>query len=91
MVTVLLIIVSVGCTPSCQDVCRKLVECEDLQTSRMSALECQEQCTLQDNRYSSWDDTVKRDAFDDELTCLYDASCEEVAAGACYDEEVYSF
>jgi hypothetical protein len=91
MATVLLIIVSLGCTPSCEDVCRKLVVCEDLATSRMSVSECEEQCLNQEARYATWDDSAKRDAFEDELSCLYDSSCGDVAEGVCYDEEVFAF
>lgn len=92
MATALLIIASLsGCTPTCQDVCTKLVACDGLPTERMTEGECEEQCSLQQDRYNTWDDVAKREAFDDELTCLYESTCEQVAAGACYDEDVYSF
>lgn len=91
MVTVLLISLLSGCTPTCQDVCTKLVACDGLSTERMTEGECDEQCTLQQTRYETWDDSQKRDAFDDELTCLYSSTCDEVADGVCYDEEVFSF
>lgn len=90
MAIALLIIVS-GCTPACQDVCEKLVDCDDLPTWRMSATECEEQCQLQQARYSTWDDVARREAYEDELSCLYESSCEDVAAGVCYDEEVFAF
>ena len=41
--------------------------------------------------YEVLTDTQKRAAFDEELTCLYNAECADVEAGACYDEEVWSY
>ena len=82
---------TVACTPSCKDVCDKLVACENEGTERMSSAECAEQCTTQHELYASWTDGQKRDAFDDELTCLYGSSCDDVAANVCYDERVWTY
>jgi len=81
-----------GCTPTCDQVCDKLVACENPGTERMSSAECRESCESQRSLYNEeWDDIEKRDAFDDELTCLYDAECADVSDGVCYDEEVWSY
>ena len=87
----LLLALHVGCTPSCKQVCEKLVTCEDDGTERMPEAECTETCQDQQALYDDWTDVDKRDAFDAELTCLYDASCDDIAGGSCYDERVWSF
>lgn len=87
----ILFLALLGCTPTCDEVCSKLVECENEGTERMSADECSESCTAQQALYATWTDTVKRQAFDDELTCLYNAECSNIADGECYDDEVWSY
>ncbi len=81
----------VACTPTCQDVCDKLVLCELDGAERLSPAECEESCQAQESLYDEWTDVQKRDAFDAELTCLYDAECTDIAAGTCYEAEVWSF
>ncbi len=81
-----------GCTPTCEEVCDKLVACENAGTERMSTAECRESCEDQRTLYDeTWDDVAKREAFDAELTCLYESECAEVEEGVCYDEAVWSF
>jgi hypothetical protein len=81
-----------GCTPSCEEVCDKLVACENEGTERMSSAECQESCNDQHALYNEeWDDGQKRDAFDAHLSCLYESECADVEAGTCYDEEIWSY
>jgi hypothetical protein len=88
----LLLTVFAGCTPTCEQVCDKIVACENEGTERMSAAECRESCEDQRALYhDEWDDTQKRDAFDATLVCLYDAECADIADGVCYDETVWSF
>lgn len=65
--------------------------CENPGTERMSAPECEEECNAQQELYARWSDTQLRASFDEQLTCLYDAECADVAAGACYDDEVFTF
>jgi hypothetical protein len=67
-------------------------ECGDLGTERETAYDCQLQCEDQHDLYwKTWTDPDKRDAFRAELTCLNGSTCDEIAAGACYDPEVWSF
>jgi hypothetical protein len=80
-----------GCTPTCEQVCEKLVECENEGTERMTAFECEESCSDQQDLLDRWTDEEKRDAFDAQLVCLNDEECDAIAAGACYDAEVWSF
>jgi hypothetical protein len=72
-------------------VCDKVVECDDLGTERMPPEECKESCLQQKALYATWTDTQLRDAFDDELSCIDDSSCDDIAAGVCYDEDLWSF
>lgn len=80
-----------GCQPTCEQVCDKLVACENPGTERMSGPECEVECKEQQELYATWADTQLRASFDAHLSCLDDATCDEVAAGACYDEEMFSF
>ena len=88
---VLLCAALVGCDPSCEQVCEKLIACDDLGTERMSAGECEEQCREQQDLYGQWDDAALRQSFQDHLGCLQDSACDDIAAGVCYDEDVFTF
>jgi hypothetical protein len=37
----------------------------------------------------AWDDPVLRDKFRAHKRCLQDESCEDIADGVCYDEDLY--
>jgi hypothetical protein len=87
----LLVLAFAGCTPTCKQVCDKIVDCDGLPTERMSSAECAESCEAQDDLYDQWTDAEKRHAFDDERACIGDATCDELADGACYDPEVWSY
>lgn len=80
-----------GCSPTCEQVCDKLVACEDPGTERMGSAECQESCVQQQELLDHWNDVQKQDAFDAELSCLYESSCGQVQDGACYDADLWSF
>lgn len=80
-----------GCKATCQEVCAKLVECDGLPTERMSADECEESCKAEADLYDGWADIQKQDAFQAELDCLSGATCEDIAAGVCYDDSIWSF
>lgn len=80
-----------GCKSTCQDVCDKLVECDGLPTDRMSSAECEDSCKSQAALYDDWADVQKQDALQAELDCLGDATCDDVAAGTCYDEAIWDY
>ena len=84
-------IAATGCTPTCKEVCDKLVECEEVHTERMTSSECEESCKTQDALYAQWTDQELRDAFDDQLECLKGAECAEIADGVCYDETIWAY
>lgn len=57
----------------------------------MTVDECQESCQTQEDLLKTWTDQELRDAFDDEMSCLGDATCDEIADGACYDASLWSY
>lgn len=80
-----------GCQPTCEQVCDKLVACDNPGTERMSSPECEESCTTQKETYARWSDTQLRATMDDQLSCLDEATCGAIADGACYDEDLWGF
>lgn len=80
-----------GCKPTCEQVCDKLVACEDPGTERMGSAECQESCVRQEELLDHWNDVQKQDAFDAQLSCLDASTCDEVQEGVCYDADIWSF
>ncbi len=78
-----------GCSPACEQTCRKLLDC-DL-SPRVSQEECVESCETQQHLYEVWGDEEKQEAFDAERGCVRGATCEEIAEGACYDDEIWVF
>ena len=82
---------SSGCKATCADVCDRLVDCDGLPTERMSSAECEDSCRSETALYDGWTDVQKQDALQSELDCLNEASCDDVAAGVCYDDSIWSF
>lgn len=83
---------SAGCDPSCQRVCRKLVnDCEAVETPRQGSEDCEAWCNTQQALYDKWKDTELREDFTDYKRCVIDESCEDIADGVCYDETLYAF
>ena len=78
-----------GCEPSCMKTCKKLVECEEVDTPRLSAQECSESCETQQQVYDGWEDLQKREAFAELKRCVREEECGAIANGVCYDEELY--
>jgi hypothetical protein len=70
-------------------VCRKLVACET--ADNLNRLECEEACEREANLYEVEDDDAMQAAFADHRRCLGAASCDEIAAGECYDEDLFRF
>ena len=79
----------VGCEPTCKETCRKLLECEEVQTPRLALEDCTASCTVQGELYEDWQDTQLRQSFADLKTCVVDNECDRIADGVCYDEELF--
>ncbi len=80
-----------GCAPTCETTCRKVLSC-GLDSPRTSQDACVEDCNRQRTLYKDWwGDLQKLDAFNEHRQCLMQMSCDEIADGACYDEELFIF
>jgi len=80
-----------ACHPTCKQVCTKLLECDEVESSRVSEYECRDSCQREENLYEGWEDLQALELHYDQMSCIMDASCQEVADGECYDEELYLF
>jgi hypothetical protein len=91
VVAALLAIVSTaGCEPTCAQSCRKVIGC-DLESQRVVQDECEAACVFQERLYDDWEDDTKQAAFSDHKRCLARRSCDEIAAGDCYDPEIFLY
>ena len=77
-----------GCEPTCEATCSKLLDCEDVDTPRLSLEECETSCKNTENLYEAWDDDGKRDALGDMKECILDEDCSDIADGVCYDQDL---
>jgi hypothetical protein len=83
-----------GCAPSCETLCNKLERC-DLDPG-VSSDECRETCDRQISFFKEDNAQVPDgdglgDAFYQHRVCLGAHTCDEIAAGACYDEDLFLF
>jgi len=85
----LLTTLAAGCEPTCQRTCKKLVDCDEIETPRVAVDECEDSCNRTEALYEDWDDEQLRTAFDDYKTCVSDESCQAIADGACYDPDLF--
>jgi len=88
-VVVTVVLGSTACTPSCESVCRKAISCST--ADALNQLECEESCNRTITRYEVDGDRTLVRRFADHRRCLGSASCDEIDAGVCYDEALYSF
>ena len=78
-----------GCEPSCKQACRQLLACDDVETPRVTLDDCVSSCEVQQEVYERWDDTQLREGLAEAKRCVMEESCEDVADGVCYDEDLY--
>ena len=84
-------LVAIACEPSCEQTCETLLECEDASTDRIALDDCTAGCLVQQQLYEDWDDIELQEDFADYKRCVAEETCEALADGACYDEELYSW
>ena len=77
-----------GCEPTCQETCNKLLDCNDVDTPRLSEEECESSCKNTEDLYEACDDQGKRDKLGDMKRCIMDEDCSAVADGVCYDSDL---
>lgn len=85
------LLLSGGCTPTCEQTCKKLMRCDELATDGLDADRCEEYCRDEEDLFKQWDDTQLQEALDEEKRCIDEQTCEAIADGACYDERLYSY
>jgi len=79
-----------GCTPRCEDTCAKVLDC-GLGATRVSRDECVLMCQRQGDLYGNWDDDAKLSALREHRRCIAASSCEEIAEGVCYDDDLFVY
>ena len=79
----------VACSTPCSTVCDKLLECEELGFGGISDKECELDCAVQQTSYE--DDAALDAAFEAYKSCVTESSCEELAAGACHNPDLFAF
>ena len=79
-----------GCAPPCRTTCSKTLRC-GIDSERIAQEECELSCNRELSLYQSWEDQTKLIAFRKHRRCIFNSSCEEIAAGECYDEELFEF
>ena len=89
--TGLMSLLAVGCEPSCEQTCEDLLSCEETSTDRLALDDCTAACLIQERLYDDWEDQELRDSFTDYKYCVAEESCEAIAGGSCYDEDLYSW
>lgn len=77
-----------ACTPRCQEVCSKVLDC-GIESTRVARDQCIDSCRAEEILYDEWEDTEKQKAFKEHKRCLGSSTCEEIADGACYDELLF--
>lgn len=80
----------IGCEPSCAKTCKTLLACESVETEVTEEEECEASCLTQEEVYEDiGEDSDEREAFKDLKKCIQSSECDAIAAGECYDEELY--
>lgn len=86
-----------GCPPTCEQMCNKLDRCG--LNGTVSTIDCRSSCTQQlesvaDNDTDDGDPEAAegaKKAFRQHRLCISNHSCDELVAGACYQDELYPF
>jgi len=77
-----------GCTATCEDVCTKIHTCDNIDQGVTNSLDCTSSCRSQQEEADLDENTEAFDALKD---CLSSKTCEEIEAGVCYEESLYSW
>ena len=78
-----------ACEPSCKKTCKKLIECDNIETARTEVEECEASCEIQQEMFDDWEASDERERFADLKKCIRSNECSDIADGVCYDEELY--
>ncbi|MCB9761321.1 MAG: hypothetical protein H6739_15875 [Alphaproteobacteria bacterium] len=86
-----LLLLLLGCTPTCEQTCRKLIRCGEVPSDGVSEFRCTESCNDQIDLYQLWDDTQLQEKQEAARRCVGDNECAQIADGVCYDEDMYIY
>jgi len=79
-----------ACTPTCDAACNKLERCELMATyDNLEA--CITSCSRQDEVYVAMDGNELKKSFRMHRRCIGSNSCDELAEGECYEEDIYEW
>jgi hypothetical protein len=87
------VLLLVACAPPCERTCRKvLFDCR-LNSERVALDECVDSCARQEELYVAWENDELLQLERDHRRCLADSTCEQIAAGECFEgyEELFPF
>ena len=70
--------------------CAKLRSCAGVDVGIANQLDCTNAC-LQQQEAIPEDDDTQSVAFTEYKECVSNQTCEDVSAGVCYDENLYSW
>ena len=88
----LLLLALTACDATCRQACQKMVDCAEVDTTGNVDAECREACLTQELLYDEqWENDVLTEAFSDQRNCVRDNTCEDIAGGVCYDEELWAW
>ncbi len=82
-----------ACTPTCEQVCKKvLFDCQ-LDSERVALDECVISCNRQETLYRQWENDAQLSLFMDHRRCVARSTCDEIGAGVCYEgfEDLFIF
>lgn len=88
--SVLVLLAGAGCAPGCERTCKKVLKCEGLDADRVALEECETSCQTQLIMYDGWrDEDALEQAFTRHRRCIGTSTCEEIAAGECYEDRLF--
>ncbi len=94
-----MVVALVGCnkvTPTCRSLCRKITRCDEIEAADyITTEECRDLCEIQEAYYDSLEDDEETvtdfEAWNSYKWCTVTETCENLADGACYDEDLFAF
>ncbi len=87
----ILTLLAAGCEPTCEQTCEELLACDEVESDRVALDDCTAACLVQQQVYDDWEDIELQQGFADYKRCISEESCDAIADGACYDEDLYAW
>lgn len=87
----LLLLALIGCTPTCDQTCQKLIRCDVIDADAVNEDVCEQDCANLENLYDYWDDQQLVSQMQETRRCIGESTCEDIADGVCYEQDLYPF